>query len=841
VRDLLGVGFDPTMDFPQDDTGYGFDNIADVLTLPPMLMEKYLVAAEKILDEAVPTDRVEMVERNVTAVEATANFKKRDERAHDGWVNLSSAQEDALSVASDSPAAGEYIVRVLAFAKYPDMPPPGLTEHPALKMSIMLGDAVVHEADVHADSADPQWYEARLGVPAGRQQFRIALRRLRGLKEDTHISGGRVGVEQPGEIYVKQIHIAGPVSGALRRVAGERIDITGSAGRSGEGIALHKTDDTAVATITVPADGKYLLRAQAFAEYAGDEYAKMELLLDDKPLKVFDVAAPAARKVIAGKELGNRARRAVPRVYEIQANLKAGQRKLAARFVNNLKNDDAPDPNYRDRNLYVQHFEVVELSAPALSPPMTEPMRRLFGKYAATKNPGPEEARALLENFTRHAWRRPPQTEEIDRLMKLYGFAQEHGEGFSGGVKHAMKAVLVSPSFLFRGGTESQNEDKPHPVSEFELASRLSYFLWSTTPDDELLDLAGRGALRENLDAQVKRMLASNKSQAFVDNFAGQWLQFRNLDAAHPDEKMFEKQYDDRLRDAMKRETQMFFESILKEDRSLLDVLTADYTFLNERLAKHYGIDGVSGDEFRRVSLADSPRRGVLTHGSVLTLTSNPTRTSPVKRGKWVLQNLLGTEPPPPPPDVPPLVKNDEPITGTVRQQLEKHRADPMCSSCHAPMDPIGFGLENFDAIGRFRDKDGKLPIDPSSAFVNGPKFSGVRELSALLAKTRSNDFYRSVSENALTFALGRGVEPYDQPAVEELVDALRKNDGRFSTLVLGIVKSVPFQMRRGANDPGDEQDNEKAAPPVAALTSDAPAAGFSSAGLPSAGVSHER
>jgi hypothetical protein len=621
-------------------------------------------------------------------------------------------------------------------------------------------------------------------------------------------------------VHVKEIHIIGPVSGALRRVAGDRVETVGSAARSqeggggGGGAILHKTDDQAIASINIAADGEYLLRAQAYAEYAGDEYAKMELLLDDKPLKVFDVAAPAARKAVAGHELSNRARRAVPRVYEVPAELKAGQHKLAARFVNNLRDDAHADPNFRDRNLFVQHFEVVELSAPPLSAPMTEPVRRLFAKYAPkATDAGAAEARALLQDFSRRAWRRPPQGDELDRLAKLYDLAHANGETFHGSVKHAMKAILVSPSFLFRGGVEADAERTPHPVSEFELASRLSYFLWSTAPDNELLDLAERNELRRNLDAQVTRMLASPKSQAFVDNFAGQWLQFRNLDAAHPDGKMFEKQYDDRIRDAMKRETQLFFQAILKEDRSLLDVLTADYTFLNERLATHYGIDGVTGENFRRVSLKDTPRRGVLTHGSVLTLTSNPTRTSPVKRGKWVLQNLLGTEPPPPPPDVPPLVQEGKELTGTLRQRLEQHREDPACSSCHAPMDPIGFGLENFDAIGRWRDKDGKLPIDPSSQFVGGQQFTGAVELTELLAKTRRNDFFRAVTENALTFALGRGVEPFDQPAVDAIVDELRKNDGKLSSLIVGVVKSVPFQMQRGnAPAAGNDQVDEPVA-----------------------------
>jgi hypothetical protein len=385
--------------------------------------------------------------------------------------------------------------------------------------------------------------------------------------------------------------------------------------------------------------------------------------------------------------------------------------------------------------------------------------------------------------------------------MKLYDVAKRQGETFHASVKHAMKGVLVSSSFLFRGEPQPQPDDAKsiHPIGEFELASRLSYFLWSTTPDHELLDLAARDALRKNLDAQVQRMLASPKSQALIENFAGQWLQFRNLDAAHPDPKQFEA-YSDRLRDAMQRETQLFVESILREDRSLMDVLTGDYTFVNERLAKHYGMADVTGEEFRRVSLAGTRRRGVLTHGSVLTLTSNPTRTSPVKRGKWVLENLLGTAPPPPPPDIPALDPAGKPITGTLRQRLEQHRADPSCASCHAPMDPIGFGLENFDAIGRWREKDGADPIDAGSAFASGATFNGAVELVDLLARTRRNDFLRAVTEAALTFALGRGVEPLDQPAVEKIVNDLRQHDAKFSKLILGIVNSVPFQMRRGGD-----------------------------------------
>jgi len=457
-------------------------------------------------------------------------------------------------------------------------------------------------------------------------------------------------------------------------------------------------------------------------------------------------------------------------------------------------------------------MEIVDLSAAPLPPPMTPPMRELFTRHAgpaagvttAQVETDPKVARALLKEFTYRAWRRPVSDEELERVMKLYALAALNGETFHASVKHAMKGVLVSSSFLFRGepsvvaqGPPGRGSALAQPIGDYELASRISYFLWSTAPDTELLHLAETGELRANLHQQVRRMLASDRSEALVDNFAGQWLQFRNLDAVHPDRKLF-KTYTDGLRDAMIKETQMFFSNIMRQDRSLMDVLTGDYTFANELLARHYDLkEEVKGQQFRRVSLAGTPRRGVITHGSVLTLTSNPTRTSPVKRGKWVMENLLGCPPPPPPANVPPLDSENRQLKGTLRQRFEQHRESKSCASCHAPLDPIGFSLENFDAIGAFRDKDGDAPVDASSAFVNGPKFTGSIELVELLARTRQKDFYRSVAEASLTFALGRGVEPYDQPAVERIVRDLQANDGKFSALVFGVIDSVPFQMRR--------------------------------------------
>jgi hypothetical protein len=311
-------------------------------------------------------------------------------------------------------------------------------------------------------------------------------------------------------------------------------------------------------------------------------------------------------------------------------------------------------------------------------------------------------------------------------------------------------------------------------------------------PDDELFALAERGKLRKTLDAQVRRMLKDPRARALVENFAGQWLQIRNLKLIAPDTVQF-PEFDDSLRAAMERETQLFFEAIMKEDRSVLDFLDSDYTFVNERLARLYGIAGVGGEQFQRVSLKGSQRGGLLTQASILTITSNPTRTSPVKRGKWILENILGTPPPPPPPDVPELKEGKEAVlSGTLRQRMEQHRANTLCASCHARMDPIGFGFENFDGIGAWREKDGSFPIDPAGKLVSGETFQGPGDLKQILLNRKKEEFLRCLSDRLLTYSLGRGLEYYDRNAV----DQIQGEKQMFSSLILGVVKSAPFQMR---------------------------------------------
>jgi hypothetical protein len=316
-------------------------------------------------------------------------------------------------------------------------------------------------------------------------------------------------------------------------------------------------------------------------------------------------------------------------------------------------------------------------------------------------------------------------------------------------------------------------------------------------PDEELTSLAARKQLSPNLETQVQRMLKDPKAKALVENFAVQWLQLRNLQTVTPDPKLF-PQFDDKLRAAMLKETELFFEAVMREDRNILDLIDADFTYVNERLARHYGIDGVYGDEFRRVSLAGKPRGGLLTQASILTVTSNPTRTSPVKRGKWVLEQILGTPPPPPPPNVPELATDEKAqLTGSLRQRMEQHRINPNCAVCHTNMDALGFAFENFDAVGAFRTNDGAFPIDPSGTLPDGKSFQGPAELKTML-KGKKELFSRCLTEKMLTYALGRGVESYDRPAVEAILAALARNDYRFSRLVLEIVQSEPFRLRRG-------------------------------------------
>ncbi len=435
---------------------------------------------------------------------------------------------------------------------------------------------------------------------------------------------------------------------------------------------------------------------------------------------------------------------------------------------------------------------------------------------ACDPNTGNACVEKILSTLARRAYRGPVTRSEVASLMKFVAKAKSEGLTTEQGLQYAIEAILVSPRFLFRIEHDPDPTDpsKTHRISDIELASRLSYFLWSSMPDDQLLDIAEAGKLRVPgvLDTQITRMLADPKSDALADSFAAQWLETRNLDSVRPDPQKF-PEWGPELRDAMKTETRMFFEAVLRENRPITDFIEAKYTFLNARLAKFYGIEGVTGPDFRRVELTGDQRGGVLSQAGVLTVSSYPTRTSPVIRGKYVLNNILGTPPPPPPPDVPPLDETGLGEKVSVRQQLEAHRANPVCASCHSRMDVLGFGLENYNAIGKWRTMDGKFPIDSSGTFPNGKSFTTPAQMRALLMQDLP-EFEHCLSEKMLTYALGRGLQPFDRRAVDQIDRNLAAGGYKFQTLIREVIRSVPFQQRRGeltSKDSGTTKDKEVA------------------------------
>ena len=408
-------------------------------------------------------------------------------------------------------------------------------------------------------------------------------------------------------------------------------------------------------------------------------------------------------------------------------------------------------------------------------------------------------AHTILSTLARRAFRRPVTEADIRPLMTFYETGRRQS-GFDYGIERALRAMLVSPDFIFRIEHDPKGlpPETAYRLNDFELASRLSFFLWSSIPDDRLLDLAEKGTLHDPqvLQAEVRRMLADPKSQALVDNFAGQWLYLRNLAVAKPDPEIF-PEFDEALRDGFLEETDLFFQSILREDRPVTDLLGADYTYLNQRLAEHYGIPDIYGSQFRRVVLTNPERGGLLGQGSILTVTSYPNRTSVVQRGKWILETLLGTPPPPPPPNVPELVpqsKDGRPLT--LRQQMEQHRANAVCASCHMRMDPLGFAMENYDGVGKWRSHDDAGPIDPSGKLPDGTTVQGPAGLRQALMTAHSDEFVSTMIEKMLTYALGRGVEYYDKPVVRSIAREAARDDYRISAVIAAIVNSTPFQMR---------------------------------------------
>lgn len=557
-----------------------------------------------------------------------------------------------------------------------------------------------------------------------------------------------------------------------------------------------------------PADGEYIFRMDLFDDSNGllvgqkIEGEQIELSLNGERLALLDIN-PRMSVSLGGVF-----------VQTPPIRVKAGPQRVAAAFIERAQGpiDDLMQPieqtladteqSTDDGITILPHLKALAIRGPfnVTGTSDTPSRRRIFTCRPTVAAEEATCATEIIGNLASRAYRRPANAEDLEGLMNFYRIGREEGD-FEAGIRTALEAVLTSPYFVFRferepaGAKPGQN----YPISDLELASRLSYFLWSTPPDDQLLNLASQNKLRAPgaLAAQVKRMLASPRSEALAMRFAVQWLKLHDLEATHPDPLLY-PQFDTTLAESMRRETELFFDSIVREDRDVLDLLNADFTFVDERLAKHYRIPNVVGNRFRRIPVKDDFRRGLLGHGSILTLTSIADRTSPVMRGKFVMEVLLGTPPPPPPPDVPDLNETKSAAGDrllTVRERLAEHRANPTCAGCHNIMDPIGLAMENFDVTGRWREMDSFSPIDPTGQLFDGTRLNGPVSLrNALL--NHSESFFRNFAENLMMYGLGRRVEYYDMPTIRTLTRRAEQNNNRFSSFVLGIVESPQFQMR---------------------------------------------
>jgi hypothetical protein len=589
-----------------------------------------------------------------------------------------------------------------------------------------------------------------------------------------------------------------------------RIRQDASQDRHVEGLPLG-TVGGGLAKVNLPLDGEYAITVRYFRTNLGAmrglEYEhQVEISVDGERVHLGKFGGDADFKWALENitmAADDAERRSATRV-----NLKAGPHEIGVAFLDKPgENTLRLQPFIRSSNDTLDpsghaHVDSFTITGPfnASGPGDTPSRRRVF--ICRPKTMAEEEpcARRILSTLVHRAYRGFDKPVDLDRLMTFYKSEREEKD-FERGIQIALQRLLSSPKFVFRSETDPSNiaSGSAYRVNDLELASRLSFFLWSSIPDDELLTLASQGKLKSAsvLDQQIKRMLKDRRSQSLVQNFAGQWLYLRNLKNQIPNSLEF-PDFDDNLRQALQRETELFFNSILEEDRNVMDLMTADYTFLNERLAKHYGVPNVYGSHFRRVPITEEARKGLLGQGSILMVTSHTDRTSPVVRGKWILENLLGSPPPPPPSMVPPLKESAEREGGKIlsmRERMEEHRENPACSGCHSIMDPIGFAMENFDAVGAWRTHEARAPIDASGQLLDGTKVNGIVELKKALLR-EPETFVATFTEKMMTYALGRGLAYYDMPTIRKIVRDTARKDYRFSAIVSEIVRSTPFQMR---------------------------------------------
>jgi mono/diheme cytochrome c family protein len=561
---------------------------------------------------------------------------------------------------------------------------------------------------------------------------------------------------------------------------------------------------------TFPLDGDYVFQARLYRTNLnisrGLEYARdVEIAIDGRRVYLATIGGPDDLESLFEKPTDTSD--AVDARLRVRVPVTAGPHDVSVAFV-----EDPPVAEPLRLQPFLRssidnfdwagrpHIQTFTITGPfnATGAGDTPSRRKIFACRPKSVQAEPACAERILSTLARRAYRAPVEPADMQRVMKIYQQGRRTGT-FETGIEMALQRVLAAPKFVFRVERDplSAEAGAPYRISDVELASRLSFFLWSSIPDDNLLRVAEEGKLKDPavLQAQVTRMLADPRSRALIDNFAGQWLQLRNVRNVQPNSDLF-PDFDDNLRQSFKRETELFFESIMREDRPVIELMTADYTFVNERLARHYGMANIYGSRFRRVQVKDEARRGLLGQGSILSVTSHAERTSPVVRGKWILDNILGAPVPPPPPDIPQLKENVEgEKPRTMREQMAEHRANPVCASCHKVMDPIGFALENFDTVGAWRTEDAGVPIDASGQLADGTKIDGVVTLRQAMLQ-HPEVFVRTMTEKMMIYALGRGLDDHDMPAVRAVMRDAAPHDSRFSSIVLGIVRSMPFQMR---------------------------------------------
>ncbi len=735
IRDIFGMDLRPAADFPVDDSGYGFDNIGDVLTVSPTLMEKYLVAAGKVARAVVATDRKPP---KASVQRFTAPRAEGEIKTIGGTGEVPYSVEGRIELEYAFPAAGDYelLIRYVDRRNLPAPRPEWMRRVREIIETLSAYDG---------ETVDDELVRELTGLDRTNSRTMLA----------------RMGAKKPKDDWII------PRTDLLAGLVTTR-DV------------VEADPERPPPPPPPPLPVEFRLDGDLLETYQADKDPSTP---GPKPIRM---RLEAGLHTLGGEILSQKGERWNPNAQKWE-EYRGATTKSA------------------ERMLFVDY---VEVKGPynAELPPLPESHGRIVECSPAKPSEQDLCAQRILSKLARRAYRRPATAEEVQQLVGFVRLARDEGASFEEGLQTAIQAMLVSPRFLFRIEEDPSGDQEIRDLGDYELATRLSYFLWSSTPDDELLAAAGRGELSDpgGMSRQVRRLLDDPKSTALIENFAGQWLQLRNLDRVTPDPELF-PEFNRSLARDMRRETELFFESLLREDRNVLDFLDAKYTFVNQRLAKHYGIEGVEGREFRRVDVDGNQRGGILSHAGVLTVASYPTRTSPVLRGLWVLETILNAPAPPAPPDVPELNVEEVGITGSLREQLEQHRADPSCSVCHDRIDPLGFGLENYDPIGRWRETDGRFPVDSSGELPGGERFESPGELKSILRNTEGDEFVRGLIEKMLTFALGRGVERSDSPTVEAIRARMAENDYRFSSLIEGIVDSAPFRQRRGEGISSDD------------------------------------